>query len=294
MFRLLSTAAAVSTVAASSGLDACRTNYARSITLEARVPFNATGEDIDNGLLPFNPTSVLGQNQTFAEVLRFPSVPPSISDGPDSKAVEVTLSDGSIFAPSSTNVQTGFRRTELIPENNNAGVNASTSGVQVWHLSVRRDEQKPLNYSHEYYLWWLERADYSHDQFILGTGTLFGDGDNKTTAQEAKQLWLRSNDASSQQTIWQVPFVSGVWHNVELLLDFSQNMLQVYYSTDYKEPVAQGVPMSNDLGGNGQYHIGLLKKPTGLNLTDITKQGYQESGIDEGVIFGGAFEEACG
>lgn len=35
----------------------------------------------------------------------------------------------------------------------------------------------------------------------------------------------------------------------------------------------------------------MLKKPTGSGLTDITKQGYQESGIHEGIIFGGIFEE---
>ncbi|CZT19417.1 related to endoglucanase c [Ramularia collo-cygni] len=282
--------ASVLVAASATSLTDCCTG--RSITLEARIPLNTTGQDVDQGVLPFSPTSVLGQNQTFAEVLKFPTIPPSLNDGTQYKAVEVTLNDNSIFAPSATNKQTGFRRTELLPQNNAIPVNASTSGVQMWHLSVRRDESRQLNYSHEYYLFWLESRDFSHNQFILGTGTLFGDGNNKTTAEEAEQLWLRSNDAEPQRTIWKTPFANGVWHNVALLLDFSQNVLQVYYSIDNEELVPQGGAVANDLTGNGQFHIGLLKKPTGVNLTDITKQGFQESGIDEGIIFGGAFEEA--
>lgn len=283
-------AAGLIAVSAISLTDCC---ISRSITLDARISLNKTGQDIDQGLLPFNPSSVLGQNQTFAEVLRFPTVPPSLNDGSQYKAVEVTLNDDSIFAPSATNKQTGFRRTELLPQNDALSVNASTSGVQIWHLSVKRDESRQLNYSHEYYLFWQESQDFSRDQYILGTGTLFGDGNNKTTAEEAEQLWLRSNDADSQRTVWKTAFTTGVWHNVAILLDFAQNVLQVYYSTDYEEPVAQGGVVANDLSGNGEFHIGLLKKPTGVNLTDITKQGFQESGIDEGIIFGGAFEEAC-
>lgn len=49
--------------------------------------------------------------------------------------------------------------------------------------------------------------------------------------------------------------------------------------------------LSNDISGQGQFHFGALKKPTGAGLTDITKQGFQESGINEGVIYGGIFEE---
>jgi len=34
-----------------------------------------------------------------------------------------------------------------------------------------------------------------------------------------------------------------------------------------------------------------LKKPTGEGLKDITKEGFQEPGINEGVVYGGIFEE---
>jgi len=51
------------------------------------------------------------------------------------------------------------------------------------------------------------------------------------------------------------------------------------------------VPLPNDISGRGQFHFGLLMKPTGDNLTDITKQGFQPAGINEGVVYGGIFEE---
>jgi hypothetical protein len=49
--------------------------------------------------------------------------------------------------------------------------------------------------------------------------------------------------------------------------------------------------VSNDVSGQGQFHFGVLKKPIGEGITDPTTQGYQESGINEGIIYGGIFEE---
>jgi hypothetical protein len=137
----------------------------------------------------------------------------------------------------------------------------------------------------------LEAADYSHNPFVIGTGALFGNGNNVTTDAEAQQLWLRSNDASNQRTLWQTPFCKGVWHNIGLTLDFDANTLQMYYSRGQAKLEVQGDAASNDNSAAGQYHIGMLKKPTGTGLSDISREGYQESGIDEGIIFGGAFEE---
>jgi hypothetical protein len=66
---------------------------------------------------------------------------------------------------------------------------------------------------------------------------------------------------------------------------------QVLYSRNSAALVNVTGVLSNDISGQGQFHFGALKKPTGSNLTDITKQGFQESGINEGVIYGGIFEE---
>lgn len=48
--------------------------------------------------------------------------------------------------------------------------------------------------------------------------------------------------------------------------------------------------MPNDVSGNGQFHFGLLKKPVNGG-SDITKSGQQPSGINEGIIYSGIFEE---
>ena len=260
------------------------------LTMDNRFPANATGASVDAGLLPFNSQYDLGQGQTWAQDLQFPSVPRSLFDASNDKAVEVTISDKSIFL----GTQTGFRRTELLPQPAlGVAVNATTSGVQTFHLSIMRDETRALNYSHEYMLSWLESADYSRDQFTVGTGTLFGNGNNVTTSQVAQTLFVRSNnvDASAQRTLWQTPFTTDTWHNLALTLNFDENTVQVYYSTNSSPLTSQGPATSNDLSGNGEFHVGLLKKPTGLGLTDITTQGFQESGINEGMIFGGVFEE---
>ena len=49
-------------------------------------------------------------------------------------------------------------------------------------------------------------------------------------------------------------------------------------------------PLKNDVSGQGQFHFGVLKKPVNGGA-DITKSGFQEAGINEGIIFGGIFEE---
>ncbi|KAL9078928.1 MAG: hypothetical protein Q9157_002152 [Trypethelium eluteriae] len=263
--------------------------------MDNRFPINSTGASVDAGLLPFNSKYDLGEDQTWAQDLQFPSVPRSLFDGSDDKAFEVTISDESIFQ----GTQTGFRRTELLPQrapgdaSTDPLVNTTTSGVQTFHLSIMRDEIRSLNYSHEYYLSWLESADFSRDQFVVGTGTLFGNGDNVTTTQVAQTLYVRSNNvnADSQKTLWQTPFTTETWHNVGLTLDFTRNTVQVFYSKNSAPLTSQGPAVSNDLSGHGSFHVGLLKKPTGLGLTDIITQGFQESGINEGMIFGGVFEE---
>lgn len=64
--------------------------------------------------------------------------------------------------------------------------------------------------------------------------------------------------------------------------------MQVSYSTGYDLPTPIGPLIDNDLSGMGFYQIGLQKKPTGVP-SNSTKDGYQESGIEEGMIYGGVF-----
>jgi hypothetical protein len=77
-----------------------------------------------------------------------------------------------------------------------------------------------------------------------------------------------------------------------LLLTGMNSKTQVLYSEDTKplRPVTK--LFDNDNSGQGQYHFGILKKPTAIEgVPDITQGGYQPKKINEGVIFGGIFQE---
>lgn len=68
--------------------------------------------------------------------------------------------------------------------------------------------------------------------------------------------------------------------------------LQMWYSEGDAELEQATEPIANNNAGDGQYQIGMLKKPTGTD--DVVNSGYQESGIDEGLIYGGIFIEDGG
>lgn len=65
---------------------------------------------------------------------------------------------------------------------------------------------------------------------------------------------------------------------------------QVFYSTGTTALAKVTEPIANDVSGQGQFHFGMLKKPVNGG-SDITKSGFQPSGINEGLIFGGIFLE---
>lgn len=70
------------------------------------------------------------------------------------------------------------------------------------------------------------------------------------------------------------------------------SLFTTYYSCGLEPLKDVTGPLPNNLTGGGQFHAGVLKKPT--NLADLSQQafeGYQESGIHEGLIYGGIFIE---
>lgn len=259
------------------------------IVFDGRVPSFADGKSFANGSLPYNKDYVLGANLTWADALAFPSSPKSnLFDNSTSKPVEVTIDDRSIFTPSPTNRQTGFRRAELQPQPINA--NDSVTGIKTLHFSIKTDDSRPLNYTHEYMLVWLENAEYSANQFTIGTGKFFDS--NSTSAEDAQSLYLVGNNgAGPQPALWKTKFTPGVWHNFALVLDFASNRIEVLYSTRDKQLKRKTSFIANDMSGLGQYHVGVLKKPTGPGGIDVTKQGFQSPGIHEGVVYGGVFIE---
>ncbi|KAK2759962.1 hypothetical protein FQN54_002698 [Arachnomyces sp. PD_36] len=254
------------------------------IAFEGRVAADAVAADFDKSTSAYDPAYDLGEGLAWADVLKFPKVDQSIYDVEgDTKAFEVTISDDSIFMD-----QTGFRRAELLP--NPSDLEALTKGVKTVHFSVQADAQRGLNYSHEYMLAFQESDDYSKNQWTLTSGT-FMDASNLADDEESLQIRAATNAGEPQKVLYEVPFSAGDWHNFALTLDFDSDTIEIFYSANQEELKSTGAAVSNDLSGGGKYHFGMLKKPTGEGLSDVTKEGFQESGIDEGVVFGGVFFE---
>jgi hypothetical protein len=291
---------------------------AGSVVFDGRVKAAATAADFDTATGPFGKDFVKGQSKcfiidvaqfhylpradlTFSQLVAFPKVKCSLFDAPvGAKAIEVQIklvfqirllnfilitdsSDQSIFVPGNVaaNAQTAVRRTELNP---NGGGN-TTTGVKTLHVSLRPSAQNPLNTSHEYSLVFLERADFSANLFMLRTGTLLGsDGSTKN------DLVLQGNTAAGTKTLFTTPFTADVWTNLALTMDFDANTIQVFQSSG-NAPLTQSTePLPNDLSGNGQLHFGVNKNPTEPGA-DVLRSGFQESGILEGVVYGGIFVE---
>ncbi|KAI1357627.1 glycoside hydrolase family 131 protein [Xylaria arbuscula] len=260
------------------------------LQFDGRVPsdFTAATFNTDNGI--FDPNNVFGQGLDLGSVIQIQdSLSSLVGSAPDSNVLDYTLInyyDDSIFAPSANNVQTGFRRAELLIASND-GLDASTTGVKTLHFSVMKDASRPLNLSHEYQLVFLESNDFSTNQFALKTGTILGAEENGDP--DTLQLFGNVN-ADPVQVLFATPFAEDVFHNFAVTLDFDALTTQVFYSQDTEALVAQTETLPNDVSGQGQFHFGVLKK--GLNGgDDIVKNGEQEPGIDEGIIFGGIFEE---
>lgn len=67
------------------------------------------------------------------------------------------------------------------------------------------------------------------------------------------------------------------------------SQLTIYYSTGTAALQKVAGPLNVTLSGGGQYHIGMLKKPTGTS--DVANAGFQESPLNEGQIYNGVFLE---
>src|ERR1700689_1342064 len=97
--KLLSTAIAASCATLSAAISIPNSGIICPIVMDGRVPTNMALSTFDTSASPFNPNYVLGQNLTWSQVLEFPKVEPSKFDIPADKAIEVTLTDSSIFVP---------------------------------------------------------------------------------------------------------------------------------------------------------------------------------------------------
>jgi hypothetical protein len=180
------------------------------IVLDGRVPTNVsktpTVFDTSNAL--FNPDYVKGNNLTWSQILKFPATEPSRFDGPAYAAVEVTISDQSIFQK-----QNGFRRAGL-QFAKDSPQDPSDEGVKTLHFSVKQDPTRPLNLTHEYLNVWHEAADYSNNQIQFQVGTLI---DNAASKKNNFKILDRAG-----KQIWSIPIDYKKWQNFAVKLDYTK------------------------------------------------------------------------
>ncbi|KAK2033189.1 hypothetical protein LX32DRAFT_635599 [Colletotrichum zoysiae] len=282
---VLSLIAAASTACAKNASGAASGSKAQcTLQFDGRIAKAATPADFDAKTSPFNPSNVFGQGLKFSDLIQLPGGQ-SLFDANATQPFEVTISDKSIFAPSANNVQIGFRRAEMLPASND-GTDPSTDGVKTLHFSLMKDAQRPLNLSHEYQLVFLESADFSTNQIVLKTGSILGQA---TADPDTLQLFGNVN-SNPVPELFQTKFTPGVFHNFGVKLDFTANTTEVFYSQGNSALKSQGAAVANNVAGKGQFHFGILKKPVNGGA-DITKSGDQPANINEGIIYGGIFEE---
>jgi len=258
------------------------------VVFDGRIPPLFRAAKFDGDTSPYNAKYVLGA-EPWSKVIHFPNVEDSLFDKPiNGKSLTVTINNKSIFTPGdASSAQTGFRRSELLPGPNN-GNDITNNGVTAHHFSISIDPTRPLNYSHEYQPVFIETQDYSSHVWQLKTGTPFGE---TWDLAEAKTLRLYSSSTSSAPTeLLKVPFSSG-WHNFAIESDWDNNKITVYHSHGQEALKKTVGPIPNDASGKGQFHIGLLKLPTGPAGINVVKEGYQSKRPNEGLTYGGIFIE---
>ncbi|KAH8844529.1 hypothetical protein MCOR01_005261 [Pyricularia oryzae] len=261
------------------------------LTFDGRIPQTATPKLFTTDKSPFNPTHVLGKDVTWDQVIEFPNIPQSRFDKQaNTKPVGLSITDKSVFLSGTEGLETELRRAELLLNNRNDTV----SGLVTWHLSVRTDPSRPLNYSHEYILAFHEAQDFQADFWSLKVGAPLlsppGTPPDKTFRLEG---WKWDNPI---KTFFQTPLTDDVWHNFGIGLDYNKNLISLLYSTN-DDPLKLVVPpTANNLSGKapttlGETHFGLQKRPVGANLENFLFNGSQPKGINEAFFFGGIFQD---
>ncbi|KAF2788038.1 glycoside hydrolase family 131 protein [Melanomma pulvis-pyrius CBS 109.77] len=257
-----------------------------SVVWDGRISQTASVADFDLTTGAFKSDFTKGETVSFSDLILLPGGAPSLFDAQvGAQSLEVTINDKSIFRPGTQEPQSAIRRAELSPSSQLSANDITTTGVKTLHFSLMPDATRPLNVSHEYLLVFLETADFSANQFRVKTGTLIGS--NGATKNDIVVL---GNSAAGNDPLFTTPFTPDAFTNIALKMDFTANTIQIFQSTGDAALLQQTKPLPNDLSGNGELHFGVNKNPTDPGA-DSLRSGFQESGIDEGVIYGSIFVE---
>ena len=73
---------------------------------------------------------------------------------------------------------------------------------------------------------------------------------------------------------------------------YGHSEITIYYSKGHSRLEVVVGPTFNNNSGGGQFHAGLLKLPTGPLGIDVLHEGFQETHLNEGLIYSGVFIES--
>ncbi|KAF8817078.1 hypothetical protein BYT27DRAFT_7075551 [Phlegmacium glaucopus] len=277
------------------------------IIYDGRVPLDYTQVDLDNSVDPYLTVVKGSENAShYTTLLGSSTLPTPLWNRQyhsqfNERVIAVTIDNSSVFVPGGSIPQYGFRRTDIIAqkaENSSSLVSAMETGVSVFHFSIKTDESRPLNYSHEYQVVFIEPNDGSH-VFDIQLGSPFTNPTGTLPALNAHNFKVRDH---ARNVLFSTPFTYGSWHNFGVQVDWNNRTLAVLYSQDATplQPVTKVIPnLTTTLGsiGQGDFHFGILKLPlvnpldSPNNQGDVVHFGVQE-GTTEGLLYSGIFVES--
>ncbi|KAG8856071.1 hypothetical protein FRB96_006638 [Tulasnella sp. 330] len=284
-------------------------SIATPVIYDGRAPLNYTEGDINIPKAPYTYV-VRGSGNASAYVEFEKLIPPTplwygkllgFLPLPEftEQTVHIKIDNSSVFVPGGNpaNAQYGFRRTEIIAENN---VTLEETNTTVFHFSIARDDLFPLNIDHEYQIVFIEPTDGTHVFQIRYGSNFAAPTQPDLPTSNAKNLEVTDH---ALNVIYSVPFESLTWYNFAVQVDWTNRTLGVLASKNgdtLKQVTPKVLPnLSSTAGPNGQgdFHFGMVKLPLAnpndspANQADVVHHGIQE-GTTEGLYFSGVFVES--
>ncbi|KAF7365705.1 Glycoside Hydrolase Family 131 protein [Mycena venus] len=281
-----------------------------SIIYDGRVPYSMHAAALDTSTGPFL-TAVKGQNESasyYTSFLGHSALPTPLWNDrhrTNEQVISIKIDNTSIFVPGGGPPQYGFRRTELIAQKNSSSTSLDAemeTGVSVFHFSIKADPARPLNFSHEYQIVFIEPSDGTH-VFGIQLGSPFTNPTAQLPAKNAHSFKVLDH---ALNVLFTTPFVPDIWHNFAITVDWENLTLLVAYSIEGLPLHAVTQTVENPTvtaGGNWRLSLwGAESKPILLALPlvnpkdlpvdqgDVVHHGIQE-GTTEGLFYSGVFVE---
>ncbi|KAH7397814.1 hypothetical protein BKA64DRAFT_48479 [Cadophora sp. MPI-SDFR-AT-0126] len=267
-----------------NGTAAGNTTAAAGVLPDGRIAQGAVPEDFNVLASKFKSAVVKGDGLVFSDIVAFPDVTQSLFDvATNTKAFSLSIDDKSIFIPNGGVADTLTRRADLLPSIASTLNNIATTGKKTMHFSFQQSALSPLNLTHDHQIAFLETADFATHQFDVRVGKVV-DAAAGSPGADGTNIVVNGNskNAAGVQTLFSAPFegVQG-FQNFAVEMDFDQNTIQIFHSTENNPLVQVTEALPNDNSGNGEYHFAVLKNAVDGQQPPIATA--------EAVVFGGIF-----